>query len=124
MVYHLLGDYEKAMDILYQAQKIPGYYAFASSLLGGLHVTMKQTEKAQEYLEKLLTEKEILPGQQVSFHLSYLYAALDQPDKMFHYLNKSIEAKDNYILYILGYPNINKFHADPRYSEIIRKIGL
>ncbi len=124
LVYHLLGDDEKAMVILYKAQKIPEYFAFAYSLLGGLHANMRQIDKAKQYLEKLLTEKESLQGQQVLFHISYLYAALDQPDLMFQYLNKSVDAKDNYVLYILGYPIFNKYYSDSRFNEILKRIGI
>ena len=100
------------------------YDHYASTILGGLYFSQNQPDKARDCLDRLHMAEKTGTGQQISFHLAYLYAVMNEPDKMFHYLNKSIELKNNHVLYILGYPNINKYKTDPRFGDCLIKIGI
>ncbi len=85
---------------------------------------MNQPAKANEYLDKLLTAEKKLPTSKVAFLIAFIYASMDKPDEMFHFLNISVENRDNGVIYILGYLNFRKFRQDPRFAELVRKIGL
>jgi len=50
--------------------------------------------------------------------------SMDKPDEMFHFLNKSVKHKDNNVVFILGYSDFTKYRSDPRFTEIVKKIGL
>ena len=124
MVYQLMGEHEKAMNLYKQLQIIPGFEFAADGFLGRLYLNMNQPAKANEYLEKLLTAEKKMPTSKAAFLISLLYASMDKPDEMFHFLNKSVENKDNEVIYILVYLNFRKFRQDPRFVDLVRKIGL
>jgi len=120
----LLGEYENAMKLFMEVQKIPGFEIVTGGYLGSLFLDMNQPAKAEEYLDKLLTFDKTVSGQNVAFSIASIYAQMDKPDEVFHYLEKSAAKKDNSIIYILVYPTLKKYHQDPRFAEIVKKIGL
>jgi len=123
-VYQQMGEYEKAMDVYMEIKDLPGFEVMANGCLGCLYLSMNQPTKADEFLERLLeTEKRAL-NSKVPFNIALMYAAMDKPDEMFHFLNKSVEQKDNSVTYILGYSAFRKYRPDPRFTEIVKKIGL
>ncbi len=123
-VFKMLGKYEQAKELFERVLKVPGFESHAYMNLGILYVSMNQPEKAREYLEKLLEIERSEPEQPVFFDLASLYGDLNDPDKMFYYLDKCVEAKDIYVIYILGNPGVRKYQSDPRFEELVRKIGL
>ena len=124
LTYQLLGEYEKAMDLFMEVQKIPGFEIVAEGYLGGLFLDMNQPAKAEEYLEKLFEYEKTVQGQNTAFAIASVYAHMDKPEEMYHYLKKSAESKDNSVTYILVYPAFKKYHQDPRFAEIVKRIGL
>jgi len=124
MVYQEMGEYEKAMDLFNKAQKIPGFEISAYGYLGSLFLIMNQPAKAEECLEKLLSAEKEASGQNIAFAIASIYAGMDKPDEMYHYLKKSADNKDFSVMYILVYPVFKKYHQDSRFAEIVKKIGL
>ena len=123
IAHQMLGQYEKAKEFIKMAEKVPGSEAYAYASRGSLYVAMNKPDKAEEYLKKLLAAKNSFKGQPVQASLANLYAALDRPDEMFQCLNKSVEIKEGSALYIWGFPEFKKFRSDPRFKELLQKIG-
>jgi len=124
IVYQQMGDYVKAMDLFNEVQKIPGFEAEAYGCLGNLYFDLNQPEKVNEYLEKLLKAEQKAYHRNIAFHIAILYAQMDKTVEMFHFLNKSVENKENRIVFIQWYPTLRKYHLDPRFVELVKKIGL
>ena len=124
LTYQLLGEYEKAMDLFLEVQKNPGFEIVAEGFLGCLFSDMNQPAKAEVCLEKLITAEKTQSNQNAAFAIASVYAHMDKPDEMYHYLKKSAENKDNSAAYLLVYPSFKKHHQDPRFIEIIKMIGL
>jgi hypothetical protein len=64
------------------------------------------------------------PG--ISFNMDYaiIYKRLNEPDKMFCRLEKAVEEKVGSIIFPKTHPEWKKLAWDPRYEELLRKIGL
>jgi len=124
VVYQQMGDYVKAMDLFNEVQKIPGFEAEAYGCLGNLYFDLNQPEKVNEYLEKLLKAEQKAYHRNIAFHIAILYAQMDKPVEMYHFLNKSVENKENRVVFIQWYPPLRKYHKDPRFGELVKKIGL
>jgi TolB-like protein/Tfp pilus assembly protein PilF len=122
--HQMLGQYEKAKELYKMAEKVPGSEAYTYSCKGSLCVAMNKPDKAEEYLKKLLSAKDSLLGQPVQVSLANLYGALDRPDEMFQCLNKSVEIKEGSPLYIWGFTELKKFRSDPRFAELLQKMGI
>ena len=124
LVYQLKGEYKKAMDLFLEIRKLPGYEIMGDGYLGSLYKSMNQKAKSEAILEKLLETETTAPNIKAPYAIAHIYAALDQPDEMFHFLNKSIEIKDHSMVYILGNSLFKKYRSDPRYARLIRKMGI
>jgi len=123
-VHQLKGEYKKAMDLFLEIQAIPGYEIMGEGYLGGLYKKMNQPAKSEALLEKLLGSEKTAPNMKAPFAIAQIYAALGKPEEMFHFLNKSVDNKDISVVYILGNSSFRKYRSDPRFSNLIKKIGL
>jgi len=60
-----------------------------------------------------------------STYLASAYARAGQTDKAFEWLEKAYEAREGETLTLLNYePDYRNLHSDPRFSAMLRKIGL
>jgi TolB-like protein len=123
-VYQLMGENEKALNLYTEIQNIPGFEFMAGGMLGSLYYTMNQQDKAREILERLFEAEKNAVSSKAPFNIAMIYAAMDKPDEVFHFLNKSVEYKDNNVVYILGNAAFRKYRSDPRFTEIVKKIGI
>lgn len=123
-VYQSLGDFERAEELFRMTEEMPGYEASAYASLGNLFLAKQQPEEAEMYLAKLLEAEKTMPNQPVAYYLAALNGDLGRTDKMFEYLEKSLEAKHTNLLYILSYTSFSKYREHPRFIELVRKIGL
>jgi len=123
-IAQLQGDYEQAKKLFIQVQDIPGFDMHANAMLGGLSVILGENDQAEEYLKELLNAERTGTTKEIFFDIAYIYAYLNMPDEMFHYLNKSLEKREFTILYIQGYQTFKKYDQDLRFDELVKKIGL
>ena len=123
-VYQLGGEYKKALDIFLEVQGLPGNEIAADGYLGDLYVSMNMKAKSLAILEKLLAAEKTAPHPKAPFSIALIYAALDKADEMFEFLNLSVDRKDYSVIYILGNQSFHKYDSDPRYTRLIKKIGL
>jgi len=124
IIHQLMGEYEKAKELFLMFHKIPEFVNMADACLGGLHYSMNQPDKAKEYLEKLLAADKSVPTSKAAFDIAGLYAIMDKPEEMLHFLNKSVENRDYNVIFLLVNPNFRKYRSDPRFVEIVKEIGL
>jgi hypothetical protein len=85
---------------------------------------MNQLDQAGECLERLMAYEKSSPGLQPCFSIAIIYASLGYPEDMFHYLNKSIEARENLVLFLKSYEKFKEYHTDQRFNELLKMIGI
>ncbi len=52
------------------------------------------------------------------------YAAIDELDKAFTWLEKALEARSAGLIYLGVDPAYDSLREDPRFVELLRKVGL
>ncbi|HEY0657463.1 MAG TPA: hypothetical protein VGD05_03270, partial [Pyrinomonadaceae bacterium] len=57
-------------------------------------------------------------------HLAALYAALNEPDKAFFYLENALAERDPWMLWIAADPRFDNLRLDSRFDELVRRVGL
>lgn len=57
-------------------------------------------------------------------HLAALYSALNDPDKAFSHLERSLEMGDPWMLWTAADPRFDNLRSDPRFTDLIRRVGL
>ena len=53
-----------------------------------------------------------------------IHAVMNKPGEMFHYFSKSVETMENFALFIRGFPVMTKYRSDPRFNNLLGKMGL
>ncbi|MFI5219316.1 MAG: adenylate/guanylate cyclase domain-containing protein [Bacteroidia bacterium] len=128
MIYLAKGDYEKAIENLEKYQKLIGNPFKGLSSLGHSYAAGGYIDKAIECLDKIKQHEQAEPGVILHMDYAFIYAGLKDYDKAFHYLNKTYDQRMGIaclgMIFCIRYPMLNELHADPRFKQLMDKIGL
>ena len=58
------------------------------------------------------------------FDLALIHAALGDKDKAFALLDKAVAERSTFLVYSKWEPRLDPLRADPRFQELLRRIGL
>ena len=53
-----------------------------------------------------------------------IYAFMGDREKTFEWLEKAVEIKDPTLTEAVYFPSFKKFHGDPRWMQVLKKIGV
>ena len=71
------------------------------------------------HLSQLSQQKYVTP-----YGVALVYAGLDDKNEAFAWLNKSLEARSHWLVWLDLDPRWEKLHADPRFAELKGRVGL
>ena len=83
-----------------------------------------ETAKAQEWIEQKEKQMDFENTSYYSIEIACLWVELDKPDKVFFYLNNARENHDPYMFNVQMSPFFDDYRSDPRYGQLLRKMGL
>jgi hypothetical protein len=92
--------------------------------LGYAYAKAGMPEKTEECITKFLKRKDLEMQANLNMDLAIIYLGLEDNEKVFHYLNLAYEDRIGGIIYINVSPEWAHLKSDPRFKEIIRKIGI
>jgi len=120
--YALHGKYEEAITNCERMSRLPGGAARSRALLGYCHALAGRTEEARSILEEFRdrNEKDLF----VLNHTVALCTALQEFDRAFELLNRLCDERFAPLFYIRQQPWFEPLHADPRFGELLRRIGI
>ena len=122
--YFLLGRYElgfeewvKADTLSGDAQDLAIEKAVAQEYhKSGYQAAMKRNvELQEEEVKRIYVDPMIIAGS---------YAVIGEKDKAFHLLEKGYQEKSPFMAYIKVYPWLDSLRSDPRYADLVRRMGL
>ena len=123
LAFEQKGNYGDAAEELRTAMKFfPGTSAMLSASLARIHALSGLPEEALKLATQVKTQEEA--GVSCPYHLAMVYAALGQNDAAFEWLGTAFEAHDMWINFIKVDPKMDSLRRDPRYMELLRRIGL
>jgi eukaryotic-like serine/threonine-protein kinase len=118
--YRKLGRPD-AVTELQKADVLSGGLSDTKSGLGIAYATQGEKTKALQILEKLKTQTEpYVPPE----NIGALSANLGDKDEAFVYLQKAYEGGSIYMCFIKVDPELDPLRSDPRFAELLRKMGL
>ena len=56
--------------------------------------------------------------------LANLYIGLDNKDQAFFWLEKAFQERSNYLAYLKVFPILDPLRSDPRFADLVRRVGL
>ncbi|MBU2494493.1 MAG: guanylate cyclase [Bacteroidetes bacterium] len=118
-----LGNKEKAVEIFEKIPVLIGDNTKGITPLGYIYGRMGRIKDAEECIS--LLEKREKNDSEVSLEIDFavIYAGLGKMEKVFEYLNKAYNKKFGSLLFIKSF-QWNYIQEDPRYKELLGKIGL
>ncbi|UCF21352.1 MAG: tetratricopeptide repeat protein [Gemmatimonadota bacterium] len=116
--YLLLGRFE---DAVRQLESVGSPYLGAPYLLAYAYAVSGYEEEARRMLQTLI-EQEHIPLH--SWFLALVYSGLGDNDLAFEYLERALRERDPRISYLKIEPFLDNLRSDPRYTALLRRLGL
>jgi serine/threonine protein kinase/tetratricopeptide (TPR) repeat protein len=121
-VYEATGKYEGAVKCYLLAIELGGMSKDPEADLASCYALMGKREEARKILDNLIEHSK---GNFVSgVDLAFICAALGEKDQAFDWLEKAFRERDPYLLNIKYYYRFDSLRSDPRYADLLRRIGL
>jgi serine/threonine-protein kinase len=120
-IYVRQGKYPEAIEEGKIA--VSGKVPFSFENLAAAYALSGQTDKAREMLAELF--ESIGDGYYSRASIASIYCALGDREKVFEYFEKAYEERDNVLVMpALAPPWCDFIKSDPRYHEIMKKVGV
>ncbi|HEU4766360.1 MAG TPA: tetratricopeptide repeat protein, partial [Pyrinomonadaceae bacterium] len=106
---------EKAVQL---SDRAPG----ALGILGLVYALAGRKDDANKILNELLElnkRRYVTPAAFVN-----IYVGLGQKDEAFVWLEKAFQERSNYLAYVKVFPILDPLRSDPRFVDLVRRIGL
>ena len=121
-VYLQESRYEDALAAFQKEKEYArGWGTRVDAWIGVAYMKLGQREKTQEILDELIKKSEQTYVRRTS--IATLYFVLGEDDLGFQWLEKAYEEYDSYLRLIRTDPIFNRVRSDPRFREIVRKMG-
>ena len=90
--------------------------------LGYAYAMAGNRSDARAVIEKLKRSsgKSYVPA----YYIASIYAALDEKNQAFAWLQRAYDQRDSQITYLLCDPFIDPLRSDPRFNALVRQVGL
>jgi tetratricopeptide (TPR) repeat protein len=125
--YIYMNDYEKALETFLYAQSKTGGDTLGlkgQAPLGYIYALLGKLDEVEKCLRILKEREAANPGTSFNFDFIIIYKALKDYDKVFYYFEKALEERNGGILFIGKHPMWKDVQADPRFKNLMKKVGL
>jgi TolB-like protein/Tfp pilus assembly protein PilF len=115
LVYQAQSDYAASVEAIAKAYELTGRQEYAA-------LARESFAKGgwQGYLRAMMERRpELFAYTRAAYH-----AALGEKDKAFAELDKSYENREPYLIRLKVDPRLDPLRSDPRFAELMRKVGL
>src|SRR5947208_1903450 len=121
-MYEQMGEPDQAIAECQKALSVFGRNPAILSVLGYVYAVSGRRREAQNIvaeIESLWKRRYFSP-----VDIALVYAGLGNKDEAFAWLTKAYEARDPQLIWIKVEPEIEGLHSDPRFAELLRRVGL
>ena len=119
--YALKGDYDKAIAELQKARELDESPS-TLALLAETYARAGQRSESQRLLAELLQQRKLKYVD--AYYLAEVYAALGDREKALRTLEDAYEERSSNIVWLKWEPKFDGLRSDPRYVDLIKRIGL
>ena len=121
MLFRSAGRHAESVELCQEALAIYGYQEFVEALRrgnagGGPKVALREWMRAVEEF----TKHQWFP----SYAPAFVYANLGDKDRAFAWLEKAYKEHNWCILYLKDDPIWDPIRSDPRFKDLVRRVGL
>ncbi|MCI0389894.1 MAG: protein kinase [Acidobacteria bacterium] len=121
LVYNAQGKFSEAIAELKKEGELDGFLR-ASQVLGYAYARAGNRVEAEKVLQERL--RNLGRAGSNYFGIALLYAGLGEPDHVFEWLEKSYQERESQLTTLNVAPEFDSLRADPRFTGLVRRIGL
>jgi adenylate cyclase len=120
--YLQTGSIEEAVKEFEEAVTLSDRKARPLALLGYAYGLSGDRTAAERMLKELneLAKKRYVS----SLEIARLHLALGETDQVFDCFNKAVEEREGWLIWVKLEPSFDSLRSDPRYAELLRRMGL
>ncbi|HEV2234895.1 MAG TPA: protein kinase [Terriglobia bacterium] len=120
--YEQKGMYEEALAEHQNARTFSGGTSQTIMGVGHALALMGREREARAVSGKLLemAQEKYLPA----IYLAAIFTGLDEKDQAIELLEKAYQDRSDYLVYIQREPGFDRLRAEPRFQDLVRRIGL
>lgn len=119
--YGRQGSYSEALGVLSGIRHLEDV-PISQGLLGCLHARNGDEEAARQVLDEL--KEQMKQNYIPPYGLALIYTGLDEKDQAFEWLEKACEVRNEWVCWMKVNPEFDNLRVDPRYPELLQRIGL
>jgi tetratricopeptide (TPR) repeat protein len=121
LVYAEAGKFQEAISEFQTARRLEGSILEIVGMLGWAYALAGQREEATRVLDELneQAQRQYVPP----FDIAVVHIGLGDNDRAFEWLEKMYVDR-SYMLTWLRYPVFDSLRSDPRFTELMKKVGL
>jgi eukaryotic-like serine/threonine-protein kinase len=114
--------FQEAVQVFERTVRDSDGHPFALGFLAHAYARAGLQAEAEKVLHSLqeMAGKGYVPA----YPMALAYIGLDQKDRAFEWLNKAIDGREGQMLYLKVSPIYNPLRSDPRFQDILRRVGL
>jgi Tfp pilus assembly protein PilF len=116
------GRNEEAIAELQTAAALSGGGVLYLGTLGQAYARAGRKADAERVLSELLDRAKT--SHVSPYAIAVVYAALDQKDEAFHWLDKALEERSKALIELRESFQFDNLRSDPRFASLLRRIGL
>lgn len=126
LVWAYLGkhQYGAAVEEAKRAIQDRGIKLSMEATLAATYAEAGQQVQARNVLRDLTEQSERVHTQELWTGIAQVYAALGEKDQAFAWLEKDFQHRDGGLTLIKVTPFLDSLHQDPRFTDLVRRIGL
>ena len=79
----------------------------------------EEAQKVIEHLREPSVHEYVAP-----YNIAVIYAGLGEKDEAFVWLNRAYQERSYLLTYLMVDERLGKLHSDPRFDELVRRVGL
>jgi len=116
------GMYPEAISELEKARSLSGNQPAMLMGLGNIYGMAGRKAEARQVLQQLngMAKTRYVPA----VYFAAVYAGLGEKEKTFQWLNTAYEQRTDYLIYLNVEPMGDPLRSDPRFKDLVRRIGL
>jgi serine/threonine-protein kinase len=119
------GKYRQAIESFQQAMELEGFrYPRGLGWTGAAYARWGQPEKAMEIIGELKVKRKDTHAGSVDFFIAVIYAALGDNESAINWLNEAYDHHEMEMPWLITEPQFNSLHEDPRFQDLVRKMGF
>jgi TolB-like protein/Flp pilus assembly protein TadD len=116
------GKYREAIDWFRKACTSSGEVSHATAALGHAYGVAGDTTEANRVLAQLkqLSKHHYVPA----YDIAMVYLGLGEKKQAYEWLEKGLEERSAWMVYLNMDPRLDGLRSDPRFVELVRRVGL